>query len=59
MQAFPGLSPEYLMWRQSMPQVMDWFDRAMELRTGNIEDDVTDDEPGDEFTWNAEKQRFE
>lgn len=58
MHAFPGLSPEYLLWRQSLPQVMDWFDRSMELRTGKIEDEPGE-EPEDDFTWNAEKQRFE
>ncbi len=53
-------TPDYILWRLSFTQVMLWYERAIEILTGEIEDKPEDHGPEDEkFTWNEEKQRWE
>lgn len=54
MSVFPSITEDYLKWKQTLPQVMDWFDRAVELREGKYNDDpeLSDAELDDGgFVW--------
>lgn len=61
MTAFPAISPHYLEWEQSFPQVMDWFDRAIEMRKGESEElELSDEEVKDnDFIYNKIAERWE
>lgn len=62
MNTFPSMSHDWLMWHQSFFQVMDWFDRAQEIRSGEINelDDMDEFErPDDDFVWNEKEGRYE
>ncbi len=42
MSKFPGITPRYLMWECEYPEVLLWFDRAIEIHTGEYEDEPDD-----------------
>lgn len=40
MSKFPGISLEYLEWKCSYAEMLLWFDRALEIHTGEYEDEA-------------------
>lgn len=60
MAVFPSLNYDFLMWKQSFPQVMDWFDRATEIRTGKVDDIETNDDELDDsgFVYDKKLERW-
>jgi hypothetical protein len=47
------------MWKQTFPQVMDWFDRAVEIREGKFDDlEISDEELDDQGFVFDENERI-
>jgi len=42
MSKFPGVTPDYLQWKCSYEEVLLWLDRAIEIHTGEYDDDPDD-----------------
>ena len=39
---FPGIALEDLKWKYEYPEVLLWFERALEIHTGEYEDEAED-----------------
>lgn len=42
MSKFPGMTARFLQWRCTYFEMLLWFDRAMEIHTGEYEDEAED-----------------
>lgn len=59
MSALPGMTRRELMFECSYPELLIWFDRAIEIRLGEYEDEPDDSELDDKFVYNHETGRWE